>query len=398
MRRRVPSLPRSVWALGFVSLLMDTSSELVHSLLPVFMVSTLGASMVAVGVIEGIAEATAAVTKVFSGTISDWLRRRKLPALVGYGLAALSKPLFPLASSISWVFVGRFMDRIGKGVRGAPRDALIADAVTADRRGAAFGLRQALDSVGAFLGPLLAVAFMAWLAGDIRAVLWVSVPPALLAVVVLAGAVHEPRAAPPSRAVRNPLDIAAVRHLPSAYWIVVGLGFVFGLARFSEAFLVLRAQSVGMGMGAVPLVLVVMSLTFAATAYPAGAAADRRSPYALLLVGLAALVLADALLAVASRPWLVLLGAAVWGVHMGLTQGLFLKLVADRSPDTLRATAFGVFNLATGLALLAASVTGGILWDRIGALATFLAGAGFALLAALGLVAFGLRASADEQS
>jgi MFS family permease len=364
---------------------MDSSSELVHSLLPVFMVSTLGASMVTVGVVEGVAEATASVTKVFSGTFSDWLRRRKLPTLVGYGLAALSKPLFPLASTIGWVFAGRFVDRVGKGIRGAPRDALIADAAPEGMRGAAFGLRQALDSVGAFLGPLLAVALMAWLSDDLRTVLWVAVVPAVLAVVVLAVAVREPEAPPSLPRLRNPLDLGAARGLPAAYWAVVGVGFVFGLARFSEAFLVLRAQSVGLGAGSVPVVLVVMNVAFAATAYPAGEAADRRSPAALLLAGLGALVLADVMLATAGGLPLVLLGAAAWGVHMGLTQGLLAKLVADRSPTALRGTAFGLFHVATGLALLAASVIGGLLWDRAGASATFLAGAGFALVAALGL-------------
>ncbi len=386
MTGRLRSLPRSVWALGIVSLLMDSSSELVHSLLPVFMVSTLGASMVTVGVIEGVAEATAALTKVFSGTFSDWLRRRKLPALVGYGLAALSKPLFPLASTIGWVFAGRFMDRVGKGIRGAPRDALIADVTAPDLRGAAFGLRQALDSVGAFVGPLLAVLLMAWLAGDLRAVLWIAVAPAVLAVVILAVAVREPGTDSAPTVMRNPVDLQAARALPRAFWMVVGLGFVFGLARFSEAFLVLRAQSAGLAVGAVPVVLVVMNLAYAATAYPAGAAADRRAPGPLLLAGLAALVLADVLIAAASGPALVLVGAGLWGVHLGMTQGLFSKLVADRSPTALRATAFGLFNLATGLALLGASILGGVLWDRVGASATFLAGGAFALLAALGLV------------
>jgi MFS family permease len=281
------------------------------------------------------------------------------------------------------------VDRVGKGIRGAPRDALIADTTPPELRGAAFGLRQALDSVGAFLGPLFAVLLMAWLADDLRAVLWVGVIPAFLAVMVLAVAVREPDAPAAGQGLRHALDLKAVRDLPAAYWAVTGLGFVFGLARFSEAFLVLRAQSAGLSVGTVPLVLVVMSLAFAATAYPAGAASDRHGSRGLLLAGIAALVLADLVLALAASPVAVLAGAAAWGVHMGLTQGLFSRLVADRAPASLRATAFGIFNLATGLALLAASVIGGVLWDRLGAPATFLSGAGFAVIASLGLLALG---------
>lgn len=385
---RLRALPPGIWALGLVSMFMDISSELVHSLLPVFMVSVLGASMLTVGVVEGIAEATAAVTKVFSGAISDYLGRRKLLAVLGYGLAAFTKPMFPLATSVAWVFAARFLDRVGKGLRGAPRDALVAEIAPRELRGAAYGLRQALDSVGAFLGPLAAVALMVLLANDIKAVLWVAVVPAFVAVAILVTAVHEPARDPRAGGARVPVRLADARRLPLYYWLVVLLGAVFTLARFSEAFLVLRAQELGLALGLVPLVLVVMNLVYAAVAYPAGAAADRMSPRWLLVAGLAMLVVADLVLAAAASSAAALAGAALWGVHMGLTQGLLTKLVADSAPARLLGTAFGIFNLVGGGAILLASVIAGALWSAYGAQAAFLAGAAFAALAALGLAGY----------
>jgi MFS family permease len=388
---RLGALPAGIWALGLGSMFMDISSELVHSLLPVFMVSVLGASMVTVGVVEGIAEATAAITKVFSGALSDYLGKRKFLLVLGYALAAFTKPMFPLATSMTWVFLARFIDRIGKGIRGAPRDALVADIAPPALRGSAYGLRQALDSVGAFLGPLLAVALMAWLANDVKAVLWVAVLPALIAVALLAAAVREPGGTQRGSTVRPPLTMADAKRLPVRYWLIVLLGAVFTLARFSEAFLVLRAQDVGLTLGLVPLVLVVMNVVYAAIAFPAGAAADRFSARSLLIIGLAMLVASDLVLAVAASPLTALAGAALWGIHMGLTQGLLSKLVADTSPEELRGTAFGVFNLVSGGALLFASVIAGALWSALGAQATFAAGAAFAALAAAGLVAYRAR-------
>ena len=378
------ALPPDIWALGFVSLLMDASSELVHSLLPVFMVSVLGAS-ITVGLLEGVAEATASIAKIFSGTLSDRWRPRKPLVLLGYDLGALSKPAFPLASSIAWVFAARFVDRIGKGIRGAPRDALVADITPSHLRGAAFGLRQALDSVGAVVGPALAVALMWWLADDIRAVLWFALVPAFLAVVLLAVAVREPET-PARDSHPLPVTLRDVTALPRRYWLVVLVGMVFTLARFSEAFLVLRAESVGLSAGQVPLVMVVMSATYALGAYPAGIVADRMGGRALLAWGLAVLVVADLMLAAATAPAQVLAGAACWGVHMALTQGLFPKLVADVATDRLRGTAFGVFHVTTGVALLFASVIAGGLWSQAGPAATFYAGAAFAGLAMAGIV------------
>lgn len=372
--------------LGFGSLFMDISSELIHSLLPVFMVTALGASMVTVGIIEGVAEATAAVVKVFAGALSDFLGKRKFLLVLGYALAALTKPMFPLAGSVAWVFAARFLDRIGKGIRGAPRDALVADIAPMQLRGAAYGLRQALDSAGALIGPLLAVGFMVWLANDIRAVMWVAVVPAFIAVALLMLYVREPARDHAQNRIGTRLALADARRLPLRYWLVVLLGAVFTLARFSEAFLVLRAQDVGLGLAYVPLVMIVMNVLYAAAAYPAGAAADRVRPRALLLIGLAVLIAADVLLALAGSPLLVFAGAALWGLHMAFTQGLLSKLVSDTAPADLRGTGFGIFNLVSGGALLAASVIAGTLWSVVGASATFLAGAAFAAVASIGLV------------
>lgn len=379
-------LPPGVWALGLVSLLMDTSSELVHSLLPLFLAGTLGASMATIGVIEGVAEAAASFMRLFSGALSDRWRRRKPLVVLGYGLAFLAKPLFPLATSAAWVFAGRFADRIGKGIRGAPRDALLADLAPPGARGAAFGLRQSLDSVGAFAGPLLAAGLMLWFAGDMQAALWVAVVPAALSVAVLVGLVREPAHSAADGAGVAPWRIAEVRRLPHRFWLVVALGVLFTLARFSEAFLVLRAHEVGLVLAWVPLVLVVMNVVYAAVAYPAGAASDRLGRRRLLVAGLVALVAADVVFARAASVPAAFAGAALWGLHLGLTQGLLSTLVADAAPAHLRGSAFGLFNFFGGLAVLGASVIAGVLWTRFGAPATFYAGAAFAAVTAAGLL------------
>ncbi len=381
------ALPAGIWALGFGSLFMDISSELIHSLLPAFMVTTLGASMLTVGLIEGVAEGSAAITKVFSGVLSDYLGKRKFLMILGYALSACAKPIFPLAASVSWVFAARFIDRVGKGVRGAPRDALVADLTPKEMRGAAYGLRQALDSVGALLGPLLAVALMIWLANNLRAVMWIAVMPAFIAVALLLVYVREPERTSADDPPRAPLTMADAKRLPLRYWLVVLLGGVFTLARFSEAFLVLQAREVGLQVGYLPLVMVVMNIIYAGGAYRAGAAADRVSPRTLMFLGLILLIAADVALAYATSTLIVFAGAALWGLHMALTQGLLSKLVADTAPAELLGTGFGVFNLVSGVALLLASVIAGSLWSAFGARATFLAGATFAAVAAMGLLA-----------
>jgi MFS family permease len=373
-------LPAAIWALGGVSLLMDVSSELIHSLLPVFMVTTLGISVLAVGLIEGLAEATALIVKVFSGVLSDYWGRRKPLAVAGYGLGALSKPLFALATSAGLVLAARLIDRIGKGIRGAPRDALVADLAPPAMRGAAFGLRQALDTVGAFLGPVLAIGLMLLWANDFRAVFWVAVIPAVLSVALLAFGVREPARADGARP-GNPIRRENLRRLGRGYWWVVAVGAVFTLARFSEAFLVLRAQQGGLALAWTPLVLIAMNLVYSLGAYPFGKLSDRTSHGALLAWGLAVLIAADLLLARANQGPLLWSGIALWGLHMAMTQGLLATMVAETAPADLRGTAFGFFNLVSGLALLAASVLAGWLWDQWGAPVTFLAGAGLAAAA-----------------
>ena len=375
-----PRLPAGIWVLGFVSLLMDISSEMIHALLPLFMVGTLGMGVALVGLLEGLAEATALILKVCSGVISDWFGRRKPLAVLGYGLGAATKPLFALATGPGLIFTARLLDRVGKGIRGAPRDALVADIAPPEQRGAAFGLRQSLDTVGAFVGPLLAVALMLLWANDFRAVFAVAVVPALLAVLLLMVGVREP-ARPAGAARSNPISRANLKRLPRAYWWVVGVGAVFTLARFSEAFLVLRAEQLGMALALVPLVMVAMNVVYSLTDYPFGKLSDRVSHHGLLLAGLSVLVLADVVLAVSTHWVGLLLGVALWGVHMGMTQGLLAAMVAAQAPADLRGTAFGFFNLVSGVALLAASVLAGLLWQYLGPAWTFGAGAAFSVLA-----------------
>ncbi|MFG6660665.1 MFS transporter [Sulfitobacter sp. 915] len=392
------NLPAGIWALGFVSMLMDVSSEMIHALLPVYLVVGLGATALTVGIIEGIAEATAAITKVFSGALSDRIGRRKELAALGYGLAAVTKPVFPLAPSISWLIAARFVDRVGKGIRGAPRDALVADLAPVGLRGSAFGLRQSLDTFGAFLGPLAAIGLMWLFSNDFRSVFWVAVIPAFLALALILLAVHEPARPEGLRKVRNPLARAELRLLGKAYWLVVAVAALFTLARFSEAFLILRAESAGLSLMLVPLVLVGMNAVYSLVAWPVGVVSDRTGPFKLLIVGLVLLVAADLVLAFAGGLASIALGVLLWGLHMGFTQGLLAAMVAESVPPELRGTAFGMFNLVTGFALLFASVIAGALWDVLGAQWTFLAGAMFAALAVLALLPLGQHVRRSAQA
>ena len=381
---RLRQIPGGIWALGFVSLLMDVSSEMIHALLPVYLVAVLGASMTSVGAIEGIAESTASIVKIFSGALSDWLGRRKFLATLGYGLAALTKPAFPLAQGIDVLIAARFVDRVGKGIRGAPRDALVADIAPPALRGAAFGLRQSLDTIGAFLGPALAIGLM-WLSADnFKLVFWAAVPPALLAVALLLVAVKEPERRGAGQ-LRFPLRFSELARLGGAFWLITSIGTVFALAHFSEAFLILRARDAGLPLALSPLVLVAMNVIYALSAYPAGALSDACDRLIVLALGLALLIAADLMLAGSSGLVGVSIGVLLWGLHMGLTQGLLATLVADVAAAELRGTAFGMFNLLSGLATLAASLIAGALWDRHGAQATFCAGAAFAAAALGGL-------------
>jgi len=385
-KKDLRQIPLSIWALGFVSMLMDISSELIHSLLPVFLVSVLGASALTVGLIEGVAEASALIVKVFSGTLSDYLGRRKTLAVIGYSLGALSKPLFAIASSTGMVLIARFIDRVGKGVRGAPRDALVADIAPPQVRGAAYGLRQSLDTVGAFTGPLLAIGLMLLWSNDFRAVFWVAVIPGSLAVVLLLFGVREPERKASDRRV-NPFRWRELKRLSGAYWWVVVIGAVFTLARFSEAFLILRAQQSGLPMALVPLVLVAMNLVYALAAYPFGKLSDSVSHIKLLALGLAVLIAADLVLAYGNSLYVIFLGVGLWGLHMGISQGLLATMVADTAPADMRGTAFGFFNLLSGLTMLIASALAGLLWDQLGPSYTFYAGVFFCVLA-LTVIAF----------
>lgn len=377
-------IPQGVWMLGGVSLLMDVSSEMIHSLLPLFMATTLGASVIVIGLIEGMAEATALIIKVFSGVLSDYLGKRKGLALLGYGMGALSKPLFALASSSGLVFGARMIDRVGKGIRGAPRDALVADVTPPDIRGAAFGLRQSLDTIGAFLGPLLAVALMFLWDNDFQSIFWVAVIPGTLAIALLYFGLDEPKT-PITNKRTNPLTRENLKKLSGAYWWVVGLGSVFTLARFSEAFLVLRAQQMEIPLFAIPLVMVAMNLVYGLTAYPFGKLSDGMSHSKMLQAGLLVLIAADLVLALSHHWSTLLLGVALWGIHMGMTQGLLAAMIAHTAPAELRGTAFGMFNLMSGIALLLASAGAGVLWESLGAASTFYAGAVICLITLAGM-------------
>ena len=380
---RRPRIPGSVWALGFVSLFTDIGSEMVHALLPVLLVGSLGASALVIGLIEGAAEGLVLITKVFSGYISDAFGRRKPLILLGYGLAAVVKPVFPLAGSIGWILGARLLDRFGKGVRGAPRDALIADITPAEVRGSAYGMRQSMDTVGAVLGPLLAVALMAWLLGDIRAVLWFAVLPGIVAVALIVFAVREPAGG--TRPARMPITRAGLAELGRPFWGIVLIGGLLSLARFSEAFLILRGSQLGLSNTLVPLVLVVMSLVYTASAWPVGSLSDRWSRRSLFAVGMVLLILADGVLAFANGPIGLFIGAGLWGLHRGMTQGVLAAMIADTTPAAWRGTGFGVFSLVCGIGLLLASVAAGALWDIYGSRMTFVVGGAFAMLAVCAL-------------
>ena len=383
-RERPSRIPSGVWVLGGVSLLMDVSSELVHSLLPLFMVTTLGLGAFTVGAIEGLAESTALIVKIFSGALSDYLGKRKGLAVFGYALGALTKPLFAVAPTAGMVLTARLLDRVGKGIRGAPRDALVADIAPPHLRGAAFGLRQSLDTVGAFIGPLLATGLMLLWGDDFRAVFWVAVIPGAMAVALLHFGLHEPQHQRAERRI-NPIRGENLKRLGRSYWWVVGVGAVFTLARFSEAFLVLRARQGGVPLALVPLVMVAMNVVYSLSAYPFGKLSDRVSHTRLLALGLVVLIAADMVLAIDGRLGVMLTGVALWGVHMGITQGLLARMVTDTAPADLRGTAYGFFNLTSGIAMLVASALAGLLWDRLGAASTFHAGASFCVIALIGL-------------
>ncbi len=382
-QRHRANLSRGVWVLGLVSLFMDTSSEMIHALLPVYLTTVLGAGMMTLGLIEGVAEAVAALTKLFAGALSDWLGKRKLLTALGYGLAGLTKPVFPLAPSVGWVVAARVVDRLGKGIRGAPRDALLADLTTPEQYQAAYGLRQSLDTAGAFLGPMIALALMLAWRVEIRTVFWFAVLPAMIATALVVFAVTDAPAAPTARRVSWPIRRRHLARLSRPFWAVLLVAVLMTLARFSEAFLILRVQGFGLALALVPLVLVLMNIAYTLSAYPAGLLADRVQPPRVLLLGMAALMAADMLLATSTGLWTACGGVLLWGLHMGLTQGILSAMIAGTTPPDLRGTGFGLFNLATGLAALLASPIAGALWSGWGPSGAFFGGAVLAGLTCL---------------
>jgi MFS family permease len=378
------AIPRGVWVLGFVSMLMDTSSEMIHALLPVYVVTGLGASAATVGFIEGFAVATAMVTRLFSGVLSDWFGNRKLLVGIGYGLAALSKAIFPLAESVGWIIGARFLDRVGKGIRSAPRDALIADITPPAMRGASFGLRKSLDTVGGFVGPLAAIGLMLLTGDNFTMVFWFAVVPSFFAIGLLVVGVEEPDHAAAGKA-KAGLRWRDAARLNGAVWSVIIVSAILTMARYSEAFLILRSQQAGLSVAWIPLIMVVMHVVYGLAAYPVGALSDRLGRIGMLIAGLVFLIAAYAVLAYANTITPLMIGVLLWGLHMGFTQGILATLITDTAPASLRGTAFGIFNLITGGVVLAGNVVAGVLWDVYGAATTFLTGAGLSVVAILGL-------------
>ena len=378
------AIPRQVWVLGFVSLLMDVSSEIVQTLLPLYLVAGLGASAVTVGFVEGFSIAVAMVTRLSSGFLSDWFGNRKFLAALGYGLAAISKPLFPLADSLFWIVGAKFLDRVGKGIRAAPRDALIADITPAEIRGASFGLRKSLDTVGGFVGPIAAIGLMLWTGGSFSTIFWIAVIPAFLAVGLLVACVKEPDV-PAARKKGAALNLKDAVLLNRANWVVILVSSILAIARFSEAFLLLRSQQVGFSIAWVPATMVIMHLVYGLAAYPVGMLSDRIGRNVMLGISLLFLLAGDLVLAYTATIPFLILGIVLWGLHMGFSQGILATLIADTAPSHLRGTAFGVFSLTTGILALVGNLAAGALWDQQGAQATFLMGALLSGAAIMGL-------------
>ncbi len=382
---KLSNIPRSIWVLGIVSLFMDTSSELIHSLLPIFMVTTLGVSVTAVGIVEGVAESTALIVKLFSGVLSDYFRQRKTLTMIGYGLAAITKPLFPLANSIALVMVARFIDRIGKGIRGAPRDAMVGDLAPPEIRGACFGLRQSLDTIGAFLGPLIAICGMLFFSQNLRVVLWIAVIPAVFSFIILAVGVKEPKFHQDEQS-KERLNFRECRNLGSEFWKLIIIASVYTLARFSDAFLILKAQATGLPIILVPLVMILMNIIYAFFAYPAGILSDYLKRKTVFLIGISFLIAANIVFGFTHNLWMLTLGISLWGLHLAFTQGLLATMVTDTSAPHMRGTAYGIFNFVCGIVMLISSIIAGLLWDHFGSSYTFFAGAIFTAIAFVGML------------
>lgn len=375
-------LPKQIWALGFVSLLMDISSESIQGVLPIYLISSMGATATTLGLFEGVTEAMALVVKVFSGSLSDWMKKRKPLVIAGYFMGAISKPLFALANSVSMIFFIRLFDRIGKGVRGAPRDALMADIVPNNLRGQAFGLRQSLDTIGAFIGPILAMIVLSISNNDFSLLFWIAAIPGFLAVGVLFFGVHEKERSESIRPMSR-LQFSDLKNFKKDYWLVVLLGCIFQLSRFSEAFLILKGKELGLPIESSPLVFIVMNIVYALTAYPIGNLSDKIGRSFFLIMGFIILIVADVLLATTSSIYLTFIGIALWGLHMGFSQGVLSAMVADTCPPQYKGTAYAFYNLFSAVALMLASTIAGSLWDNFGSQMTFFTGAGLAMVSLL---------------
>lgn len=378
--KRDPSR-RSVIALGWVSFLTDMSSDMIYPLLPAFLTKSLGAGPAAVGLIEGLAETTASLTKIGSGIWSDRVRRRKPIVVLGYVIAAIARPLVGFARLWSQVLAIRFTDRVGKGIRTSPRDALLADIVPGDRRGRAFGLQRAMDNAGAVVGPLLAALLLKLAFVDERGVFLLAAVPGFAAIVVLLVAV--PDTARRAEVVRAPSP--ARGKLPATFWRVVAIFAFFTLANSTDAFLLLRAQDAGVALWQIPLLWSFFHAVKSATGVPGGALADRAGRVPAITLGWLVYCLAYAGFAFVSRPLAVWGLFAFYALFFGLTEGSERAFVADLVPEELRGRAYGAFHAAIGFTALPASVIFGVLWKQFGARTAFLTGAAVALAAAAAL-------------
>ncbi len=375
-----PGLTRNVWALGITSLLTDVSSEMIVPVLPLFITGVLHASVASLGVIEGVAESTASLLRLSSGWLSDRIGRRKPFLVLGYGISGVAKTAFALARTWPAVLALRFADRVGKGLRNPPRDALLADSVAPAWRGRAFGMHRALDTLGAGVGPLVAYALLARWPDGFRRIFLVSGVPAVMSLIVLGLFVRAPR-----RAAGGPLRGLHLefRALPGAVKRFLLADGIFQLGNSSMAFVMLRARDGGTPAAAVPLVYLLYNLVYAALSVPVGALSDRLGRRPFLVAAYLLYALAYGLLAWSGAPALVIAAMAVYGVHSALVEVSQRSLLADLVVAERRGTAYGIYHTVVGLALLPASVGAGMLWDRFGARVTFGADAALALLAGL---------------
>ncbi len=387
-KKRLKNIHRNVWILGLVSLFTDFGTKAIQSILPLFLVSVLGANVSIIGLIEGIAESTASILKLFSGALSDYWGRRKELAILGYGLSTAIIPLFALANSPLWVLVARFGDRLGKGIRVAPRNALVADVTPIEQRGAAYGLRQTLDTIGAFSGPLVATIILLISGQNFRLVFWVALVSGIISVCLLVKGIRE---TPSSKEKRSKLiQWDTFQQLGRNYWVLVLAATLFNLGHFSDAFLLLKAQHIGIANAWIPLSMIVMNFSYMLSAYPLGLLSDRMGRKQLLVVAFWLFSLVYLGFAWVQQPQQIWGLFALYGVYLGMSQGILLALVADVTPSELRGTGFGVINLVIGIILLPANLLAGFVWETANPQIPFLLGSFLAILASF-ILLLGVR-------